>query len=161
VKKWAVLGVAAAVVFYAGGKQHPGAPVAGHATAVQVAAGSENAFFRGMLADLEAPATPADMRSLEAWFLHEWPSWPPRAGNNPMDTTLPAPGSTAFNTFGPNLHVQNYPSATEGAQMTAQTLLGGYPLIVAALRSGRGLCGAPSLAAEFRTWSGGAYSGVC
>jgi hypothetical protein len=126
--------------------------------AMPVAGGSEDAFIRATLADLGAPATPADIASLASWFPHEYPSWPPWASNNPMSSTLPAAGSTTYNSVG----VQNYPTAAEGAQATAQTLANGYyPLIVADLKSGRGLCGDPSLAGEFGTWSGNGYYGVC
>jgi cell wall-associated NlpC family hydrolase len=126
--------------------------------AVPVTSGSEGAFIRATLADLAAPASHADVTSLASWFPHEYPSWPPWAANNPMSSTLPAPGSTAYDSAG----VQNYPSATEGAQATAETLADGYyPLIVADLKSGSGLCGNPSLAGEFLTWSGNGYSGVC
>jgi hypothetical protein len=96
-----------------------------------------------------------------AWIRHEWPSWPPKAQENPLDTTLAMPGSRNFNTFGGGLHVQSYPSAAEGVRATAATLLGGYPLIVSALRSGAGLCGNSALAGEFGKWSGNGYAEVC
>jgi hypothetical protein len=149
VKKWLVL-AAAGAVFYVAGQQVTGA--------VPVAGGGERAFIGTVLAGLGAPATGADVSSLAAWFPHEFPSWPPAAAYNPMASEMPEPGSTAFNSAG----VQNYVSATQGAQATAATLADGrYPRIVAALKSGRGLCGDSSLAAEFLTWSGGGYSGVC
>ncbi len=129
---------------------------AGHV--VQVTSGSESAFIAAVLADLGAPATQANVSSLASWFPHEFPSWPPAAANNPMASTMPEPGAAVFNGAG----VRNYVSATQGAQATAATLAdGNYPRIVADLKSGRGLCGDPSLAAEFLIWSGGGYSGVC
>jgi hypothetical protein len=63
-------------------------------------------------------------------------------------------------TFDGDLHVQGYPTASEGAQATALTLEGGYPLIVAALRSGAGICGG-GFASELGRWSGGGYQEVC
>lgn len=148
-KKWPVLAVAVIAVFAANG--HHMVP---SADGVTVASGSESAFIRGVLADLGAPATSANMTSLASWLPHEGTA----AAYNPMASTLPEPGSTVFNSDG----VQNYVSASQGAQATAATLANGrYPLIVAALRSGAGLCGDPSLAGEFLTWSGGGYSGVC
>jgi hypothetical protein len=129
-----------------------------HVTAAAVTSGSERAFIRAVLADLGAPATSANIRSLAAWFPHEYPSWPPWAANNPMASTQRMPGSTTYNSVG----VQNYPTASEGAHATAITLANGYyPRIVAALRSGRGLCGNRSIAGELLTWSGNGYSGVC
>lgn len=134
-------------------------------TASKVTGGSEAAFFRAALADLGAPATPANLASLEAWTTHEWPAWPPKATNNPLDTTLPAPGATAFNTFtaanGATLHVWSYPDATTGAAETARTIAGGnFPRIESALRDGRGVCGG-GFAGEFSAWSGGGYRSVC
>ncbi len=77
---------------------------------------------------------------------------------NPLNTTYSLPGSWLYNSAG----VRNYVSASQGAQATAATLTDGhFPGIAAALRSGRGLCGNPSLAGEFLTWSGNGYSGVC
>ena len=123
-------------------------------------ADSETAFFAAVLAALGAPATQADMRSLEAWYPHEYPSWPPAAQDDPLDSTLRMPGSWPYNTFDGDLHVQSYPTAAEGAQATAATLENGYPLITAALRSGGGACG-NGFASEFSTWSGNAYEEVC
>jgi len=132
---------------------------------VPVASASEAAFFRAVLTDMSAPKTSGNLASLESWYPHEWPSWPPGAQYNPLDSTLVTPGSWTFNSFpcgnGGTCHVENYPTRAEGAQATAQTLLNGYPGIVADLRSGKGFCGDTSLAAEFLTWSGDGYSGVC
>jgi len=137
---------------------HHSSPGSVHVTDVPVTSGSEASFIRATLADLGAPATSANIYSLAAWFPHEYPSWPPYAANNPMSSTERMPGSTTYNGVG----VQNYPTAAEGAQATAMTLANGYyPLIVAALRSGQGLCGNPSIAGELLTWSGNGYSGVC
>lgn len=119
----------------------------------------EAALMGAVLADLGAPATEADVTSLEAWRKRETP-WPPVAAGNPLNTTLTAPGSTAYNYLPGGGSVQSYPSPAEGAQATAATLLGGYPMIVSALRSGSGVCGG-SFAAEFSKWSGGGYQEVC
>lgn len=123
-----------------------------------VTGSGENAFWTAVLGDLTAPVTAADENSLTAWASHEGP-WGSVGQFNPLDTILPMPGSWAFNTFAGDLHVQDYPDASEGAQATALTL-GGYPQIVAALRSGSGLCG-DSLAYEFSRWSGGGYQEIC
>lgn len=147
-----------AIILFLIGKFH-GAIIHSHPRAI-VTSASETAFIVAVLADLGAPKTPADISSMASWYLHEWSSWPPGAANNPWDSTLNAPGATDFNTFGNGYHVRNYPSATEGAAETAQTLLSGYPGIVAALRSGRGVCGG-SFSGEFLAWSGNAYSSVC
>jgi hypothetical protein len=128
--------------------------------AAPVTSGSQTAFWRALLADLGAPVTQANLAGLDAWRPHEQP-WPSLAQWNPLDSILPMPGSWAFNTFDGNLHVQNYPTAAEGAEADALTLDGGnYPMIVAAFRSGSGICGG-GFASEFGTWSGGGYEEVC
>jgi cell wall-associated NlpC family hydrolase len=124
------------------------------------AAGGEAAFTTAVLSGLGAPGTRANVTSLAAWIRREWPSWPPGAANNALDTTLAMPGSQNFNTFDGDLHVQSYPSAAEGEQATAETLLGGYSGIVAAFRSGAGICGG-EYAAELSAWSGNTYQEVC
>jgi hypothetical protein len=119
---------------------------------------TETAFIMAVLADMGAPGIAPNIKSLASWFTREFPSWPPAAQFNPMATTQKMPGSTQYNSVG----VQNYTDAKTGAQATAQTLLNGhYPNIVAALRSGKGLCGNPSIASELSTWSGGGYTSVC
>jgi len=146
-----------------GGTAHPGAKAHAQPARAAVAGGNETAFISTILADLGAPATTANKQSLAAWFPREFPSWPPRAASNPMSSTLPMPGSWAYNTLADGLHVQNYPTASEGAQATALTLEGGnwYPQIVAALRSGAGLCGNQAITDELLTWSGNGYGEVC
>jgi len=44
---------------------------------------------------------------------------------NPMDTTLPRPGATPYNSFGPNdsEHVWNYASAHDGVEATILTMM--------------------------------------
>jgi hypothetical protein len=129
--------------------------------AAPVTSSSETAFLTAALADLGARATRSNTSSLARWVAHETP-WPPVAANNPLNSTQPMPGSTAYNYLPGGGSVQNYPTAAEGAQATARTLANGfYPQILAALKAGIGLCGNPNLANEFATWSGGGYYGVC
>lgn len=125
----------------------------------------ETAFIKAVLTDLHAPATDANVASVTAWVRHET-SWPSAAANNPLDSTLPEPGSTNFNTIvlanGGVIHVQNYPDAAEGAAATAATIANGsYPHIIAGLDDGIGLCGDTAAPADFTTWSGNGYSAVC
>jgi len=153
------VGAVAAVGAQAVAPAHAAAGKSAPAHAAAAVSGSgEAAFWAAVLADLGAPATAANTASLTAWAAHEGP-WGSVGENDPLDTTLPMPGSWNFNSFG-GLHVQSYPSASEGAQATALTLEGGYPLITAALRSGAGLCGG-GLAGEFGEWSGNGYWRVC
>lgn len=112
--------------------------------------------IKGILSYIGAPATSANVNSMSAWYSHENSGWPPGCANNPWNTTLPEPGASNCNSVG----VKNYTSLSQGIQANGDTLTGGYPQIVAALRSGNGLCGG-GLAQEFLTWSGGGYSSVC
>lgn len=117
----------------------------------------ERAWIVAFLTSMGAPPTSANINSMSSWIRHEFSSWPPAAKNNPMATTQKEPGSTTYNSAG----VQNYPNAAEGIAALRTTLLNGrYPGIVAALRSGKGLCGS-NLSSEFLTWSGNGYAGVC
>lgn len=116
---------------------------------------SETMIIRSILSAIGAPQTAANVNSMAAWIQHETP-WPPVARFNPMNTTLPMPGSTCFN----SVCVRNYVSWAQGIEATARTLLGGYSCIVAKFRTGLGVCG-PGCASDFSKWSGGGYSSVC
>jgi hypothetical protein len=158
--------VAAGLAFAAAGahtaaKAHPHASAKPARVTSSVTAGTgETAFWTAALADLGAPATAANIRSLTDWADREGP-WGSVGQFNPLDTILTEPGSWAFNTFDGDLHVQSYPTATEGAQATAATLVNGYPAITAALREGIGLCGDTATEDELSEWSGGGYEEVC
>lgn len=123
----------------------------------------ETAWFTAMLTALGAPATKANLASLHNWRLQESP-WDTSApdgalyAHNPLNTTLATSGSVGqVNSVG----VQMYANAAAGIAATVQTLLGGYPHIVADLRKGIGLStGDPGVAGELSTWSGGGYSSV-
>lgn len=152
------IGAKAAVSAH-GGKAHARTAPAHATVAAAVAGTGENAFFTAVMADLGAPATPANLNSLAAWAGHEG-AWGTVGQWNPLDSTLPEPGSTDFNVIpGCACSVQNYPDVSEGAQATAVTI-GAYPGITAALRAGQGVCGG-GLSGEFSRWSGGGYTEVC
>jgi hypothetical protein len=111
-----------------------------------------SAFAKSVLATIHAPVTPQNVASIEAWAHREGGG----GANNPLNTTLGMPGATDFNSVG----VKNYASMGVGVLATARTLLGGnYSDVVAALRSGNGLCGRSF--SGLSTWSGGGYSSVC
>lgn len=103
-----------------------------------------------MLALIGAPATPANIRFLDAWQKGEGGT----ATNNPLNTTKRGyAGETDYNSVG----VKNYPTPSIGAIATAQTLQNGYyPHIVAALRSGNPAsvdsAQMQSLVKELKTW---------
>jgi hypothetical protein len=109
-------------------------------------------FAAAVLSGIGAPATGANVRSIESWIGREGGG----GANNPLNTTYPLGGATSFNSVG----VKNYPSAQDGIQATVDTLNGGgYQDIILLLRSGNGLCG--HTLAGLSTWSGGGYSSVC
>lgn len=113
-----------------------------------------NAWASEILQAIGAPATRANVSSMLAWFGHEGGG----GQNNPLNTTLSTSGATgSINSVG----VKNYGTVNQGVQATAQTLTGGYPAIVGALRAGGGLSNAgPQVSGELSTWSGGGYSSL-
>ena len=121
-------------------------------SATLIGSGQGQAFARSVLATIGAPQTPANIQSIMGWMQREGGG----GANNPLNTTLPMPGATDFNSVG----VKNYSSISVGILATAKTILGGnYSDIVSALRSGNGLCGRSY--SGLSTWSGGGYSSVC
>jgi hypothetical protein len=111
------------------------------------------AFAKGLLTAIGAPLTSANIASIASWAQREGGG----GANNPLNTTLGPSSATNFNSVG----VKNFASLTEGATYSARTLLGGgYSDILAALRSGNGLCGS-NVSSGLSTWSGGGYSSVC
>lgn len=113
-------------------------------------------FANSLLQALGAPATSANVQSIEDWAAQEGGG----GANNPLNTTLQTSGSTgSINSVG----VQNYASTADGVAATAQTLQGSaYSSIVSALQSGAGLIGntAAGISSGLSTWSGGGYSSV-
>jgi hypothetical protein len=85
---------------------------------------------RAILAGLGAPQTPGGIVILVAWQACEGG---PASRHNPLNTTLPVPGSYPINAAG----VQQYPGEQAGIAATVDTLRNGlYPGIVAALSAG-------------------------
>lgn len=117
-------------------------------TATTPSGPGETAFITALLHTLGAPASQQNISSLAAWFKHEEPGWPVPYANNPL------------NVKGSNPAPYSYSSVTAGVAATAKTIEG-YPAILAALKSGQGLCGNSSISSELLTWSGGGYSSVC
>lgn len=109
-------------------------------------------FASAVLSGIGAPATAANVKSIESWIGHEGGG----GANNPLNTTYPLGGSTSFNGVG----VQNYPTYADGVDATVRTLdNGAYGDILLLLRGGGGLCG--HQLAGLATWSGSGYSEVC
>lgn len=112
--------------------------------------GSRN-FAIAVLKGIGAPATAANVRSIEAWVAREGGG----GKNNPLNTTEQMPGSTTFNSVG----VQNYPSPAEGVAATVKTLNNGlYGDLLQAFDSGKGLLG--RIFTGLSRWSGNGYNSV-
>jgi|SRR5215475_224749 len=128
-----------------------GSSGSGSSASVTSGPGLQN-FARAVLHGIGAPTTQQNINSVIAWAHREGGG----GANNPLNTTLGMPGATDFNSVG----VKNFKDMSQGATATVRTLLGGgYSDILAALRSGRGLCGQSF--SGLSTWSGGGYSSVC
>jgi hypothetical protein len=82
-------------------------------------------FLEGLLRFLDYPVTRHNRVALVSWITAEGgPSLddsfdPEQARFNPLNTTQPMPGATAFNSVG----VRNYVSLAQGIEATAKTLL--------------------------------------
>jgi len=129
-------------------------------TSVGPSSDSEKAWIVALLTSMGAPSTTANINSLSAWFAREGP-WGTQGGNgnNPLNTSITGlPGYEGKWSLAPVVSI--YATASDGIAATVATLHG-YPEIVAALRSGQGLCGNESVASELSEWSGGGYSQVC
>lgn len=127
----------------------------GAAAGGSAAPASEQSWAQSLLSALGAPATAANLSSVEEWIAREG-DFSAAGHNNPLNTTLVTSGSTGdFNGAG----VQNYGTEAEGIAATVKTLeSGAYSDILLLLRGGTGL--ASGAAAGLEKWSGGAYSSV-
>src|SRR5215831_18398395 len=86
-------------------------------------------WAQGVLRGIGAPATPGNLKFLNAWQQAEGGG----ASFNPLNTTQPAGGAGSYNSVG----VRNYRSPQQGVQATVRTLLNGhYDEIVSGMRSG-------------------------
>ena len=110
-----------------------------------------NQFAGALLGALGAPNNGSTVGFLTAWMAREGTN----AGNNPLATTEPWPGSTDFNSVG----VKNYATEADGVAATVATLTGGYPNIVNDLRRGDGNA-AGNEHGELAKWSGGGYDTI-
>lgn len=115
----------------------------------------ETAFFTALLKALGAPVTQANLNSLSSWKQHESSGWPPPNAFNPLNTKQSEPGSHP----NPANGVSVFANVETGIEALVHNLPN-YPCIIAHLRSGQGLCGAPC-GADFLKFSGGGYSSVC
>jgi hypothetical protein len=90
-------------------------------------------FAQALLATLGEPVTDANVQAITAWEAAEGGNWHNSAHYNPLNTTLPEPGSYTVNSAG----VRAYTSWDQGMQATVSTLQeGSYSGILGALQGG-------------------------
>ena len=91
-------------------------------------------FANALLSRLRAPTTRRNRQAMVAWMQTEGYG----GKNNPLNTTMPMPGSTIFNTHG----VRNYVSIDDGVEAAARTLVQsdaryGYAKVIDRFRNSR------------------------
>ena len=103
------------------------------------------------------PQTACNLGALEAWARAEGGNWNNSAAYNPLDTTMPEPGSWSMNSVG----VRAYPSWRDGFAATLATLENGnYPGILSALSAGTS-AQAVANAVAASPWGTGAFQATC
>src|SRR5207247_1776949 len=111
-------------------------PVSTSTGGTQVASGALNnrrGFAVALLNALGAPVTSQNLLAIMSWEVAEGGGFGGRTAFNPLNTTLPMPGSRPVTRVG----VQAYTSASQGLLATVNTLRNGrYSGIIAALRAG-------------------------
>ena len=120
------------------------------------------AWSEAILRALGDPLTQANIVSIGYWMQNE-AGTPPHGivgANNPINVSQPGYGGWPIKSEGNGYNLYSYPTPQAGIQaLVAYINPGGYPQILAALRSGAGLSSG-ALGQEFLTYSGQGYSTV-
>jgi hypothetical protein len=123
---------------------------------------NELAWSEAILTALGDPLTDANIESMGYWMQNEAGS-PPSGivgANNPINVSAPGYGGKPIKSEGGGYYLYSYPTVREGIDaIVAYLTPTGYPGILAALKTGRGLSSS-SLATEFSIYSGHGYSSV-
>ncbi|TMM15550.1 MAG: M23 family metallopeptidase [Actinobacteria bacterium] len=132
-------------------------PISTSSGTAQVGSGgglnTRQGFAVALLNALGAPVTSQNLLAIESWEVAEGGGFGGRTAFNPLNTTLPMPGSRPVTMVG----VQAYTSASQGLQATVNTLRNGrYSGIVAALRAGNS-AQAVERAVAASPWGTGAF----
>ena len=133
---WAALGVGAVLAAAAHGASKPvhAHTLAASMTTSPASGYSPGAWAHSLLAAADLPATRCNRAAIEAWETAEGGAWQNSAQDNPLNTTMPEPGSWLVNGDG----VRGYVSWASGLRATVATLGNGdYPSVVAALENGQ------------------------
>ena len=96
--------------------------------------GAPELWARALLKYMGLRRTPCNVGAVMAWEKAEGGAWHNKARRNPLNDTLPEPGSWLMPGRNP-AHVRAYPTWLEGIQATVHTLRF-HPAITAALRRG-------------------------
>ena len=120
------------------------------------------AWSEAILRALGDPLTQANIVSIGYWMQNE-AGTPPHGivgANNPINVSQPGYGGWPIKSEGNGYNLYSYPTPQAGIQaLVAYINPNGYPLILAALKSGAGLS-SPSLGGELSEYSGGGYSTI-
>jgi hypothetical protein len=159
-KEGAAAAVVAGLVLAAAVHANAGTPRAGAVLAAAIPAGgayTPRTWAVALLAADHLPVTACNVAAVTAWENAEGGSWGNSAAANPLNTTMPEPGSHAINAAG----VQAYPSWPVGFTATVATLNNGdYPGILGALRAGDD-AGAVAAAVGASPWGTGGFPTSC
>lgn len=121
------------------------------------------AWADAALAALGAPATSANVQTMQDWFANEGT---PHNPDNPLNLQTPYGGSTVSTADGDPAAdgIQAYRTAADFvAAFPIEMHKGSYGAIVAALKAGTGLEGSaatPEIASELSVYSGGGYNSI-
>ena len=135
-KEGAAAAVVAGIVLAAAVHASGGTPGTGGVLAADIPPGgaySPHTWAVALLTATRLPLTACNVAAVTDWENAEGGNWANSAAANPLNTTLPEPGSHSINSAG----VQAYPSWPVGFTATVATLNNGdYPGILGALRAG-------------------------
>lgn len=116
------------------GTRHPEAAAAGIPITIAAGEMTPESWARAVLEAEHLPQTACNLGALEAWEAAEGGAWQNSAAYNPLNSTMPEPGSSVINSDG----VRAYVSWRQGLEATVATLNNGrYGAILSSLRSGR------------------------
>jgi len=159
-KEGAAAAVVAGIVLAAAAHVSGGTPGTGGVLAAGIPAGgayTPHTWAVALLGAGHLPLTACNVSAVTEWERAEGGNWGNSASANPLNTTLPEPGSHAINAVG----VQAYTSWPEGFTATVATLSNGdYPGILAALRAGDN-AQAVAGAVGASPWGTGYFSAGC
>jgi hypothetical protein len=139
---------------------HASAPGTGATLAADIPGGgaySPHTWAVALLTTTHLPLTACNVAAVTDWESAEGGNWQNSAAANPLNTTMPEPGSHSINSAG----VQAYPSWPVGFTATVATLSNGdYPGILGALRAGDD-AGAVAAEVGASRWGTGHFSASC